>query len=694
MVRALQGDFTLGKSLLKVVEAELIMATSRAWKRRELAAMELVFRRLQLYSKRFHTPVAKLRSQITALIADIESRKAAGATSKHLAVTYNLVEELRAKMATLVAQGAGVQMMVRTLSRSRSMTFSRSNSTGSTLSLGSVDENDMGFMNNDFYDNTYTGESETESSDLEDVQEQDLDDFQEADEEHRHREDKEGNVGQDDGQMAIATDEEMHLMQLLEKQRLERRNRRDAGQQQQQQQQAPGLEAHAHKQHDAHAIHDQDADNAGLPRISSFGQLSRLPRNNSFGRLASITSVFSTTSTGSFASVHTKRRKLRLPPLILDWSVKHVLKWVKYVVCLPQYAEKFQNHRITGKKLVDLHELTLVSDLGITFEAHPRKFSNCVDMAIQSSLAFSEKQFRERFFEQFDRQHGRAQRKEQRRLMRQMTMRGNQMKKQLLTSPRMWTHTLDPSVLGSKVQPHFLVDTAGGFNVGTIELVKPEEQRAGHSFQEVGCLCEHNWVCPDCFVWNRGETSFDTLVCGWCGRDRPSDYHPPTWKSAGSLGEDAECPIKSAVQAKKEYARVLRVSVDEAPVDWSLPQPRKAYPRLTKHPPLVSQRGTADGRRLEEEWQAQQSGCHIIDEGETETDNFEDDDTDIVDRTGVPEMDLKATDHFEWNPVRRLLNAKVVPFLPPLTHPSRSYIIGSFKSVICNVPDTAEHMPT
>ena len=96
----------MGKSLLKVVEAELIMATSRAWKRRELAAMELVFRRLQLYSKRFHTPVAKLRSQITALIADIESRKAAGATSKHLAVTYNLVEELRAKMATLVAQGA------------------------------------------------------------------------------------------------------------------------------------------------------------------------------------------------------------------------------------------------------------------------------------------------------------------------------------------------------------------------------------------------------------------------------------------------------------------------------------------------------------------------------------------------------------------------------------------------------------
>ena len=36
----------------------------------------------------------------------------------------------------------------------------------------------------------------------------------------------------------------------------------------------------------------------------------------------------------------------------------------------------------------------------------------------------------------------------------------------------------------------------------------------------------------------------------------------------------------------------------------------------------------------------------------------EDEDTDIVERTGVPDMVINATDDFDWNPVRRFLNKK------------------------------------
>ena len=180
---------------------------------------------------------------------------------------------------------------------------------------------------------------------------------------------------------------------------------------------------------------------------------------------------------------------------------------------------------------------------------------------------------------------------------------------------------------------------------------------------QVGCLCEHNWVCPSCFVWNRSETSFDGGECVWCGNRRPDDYHPATWKTVGSLGEDTQCPVMLIVRRQKDEAAEDRsrgeqdIRLELLKLD-ALPAPRTVYPRLTKHPPIVSQRGTADGRRIEEVWQTMQSGCAIIDEGETETDRFEDEDTDIVERTGVPDMVINATDDFDWNPVRRFLNKK------------------------------------
>jgi hypothetical protein len=52
--------------------------TAREGKKRELHAMNLVGRRLHAYAKRFHSPAAKLRTEITNLLAHIEARKAAG----------------------------------------------------------------------------------------------------------------------------------------------------------------------------------------------------------------------------------------------------------------------------------------------------------------------------------------------------------------------------------------------------------------------------------------------------------------------------------------------------------------------------------------------------------------------------------------------------------------------------------------
>ena len=60
------------------------MVTAREDKKRELHAMELVGRRLHAYAKRFHSPAAKLRAEITALLAHIEARKAAGMSEKKI----------------------------------------------------------------------------------------------------------------------------------------------------------------------------------------------------------------------------------------------------------------------------------------------------------------------------------------------------------------------------------------------------------------------------------------------------------------------------------------------------------------------------------------------------------------------------------------------------------------------------------
>ena len=73
-----------------------------------------------------------------------------------------------------------------------------------------------------------------------------------------------------------------------------------------------------------------------------------------FAILGFLGSVGSVGSVGSLASLRTRRKKLRLPPLILDRSVDHVIKWLKHVVCLPEYVAQFNQHKISGKKLAAL----------------------------------------------------------------------------------------------------------------------------------------------------------------------------------------------------------------------------------------------------------------------------------------------------------------------------------------------------
>ena len=231
---------------------------------------------------------------------------------------------------------------------------------------------------------------------------------------------------------------------------------------------------------------------------------------------------------------------------------------------------------------------------------------------------------------------------------------------------------LQSHALGSSVQPHFLLEEAGGVDVGKLELVKKEERAARHSFQEVGCLCEHNWVCPVCFVWNRAETVYDGRVCVWCAAERPQNYHPPTWLLQGHLGLDLHCPVKVLVEQLHPSLKTLaeervgeqmakgqdnKTLIDGKVVKaLALPAPRTAYPSFTKHPAIVSQRGIEDGRRLQEEWQMQDSAMVFVDEGETETDDFAGENTDIVERTTGKEVEIVATDKFEWNPVLRYLN--------------------------------------
>jgi hypothetical protein len=242
---------------------------------------------------------------------------------------------------------------------------------------------------------------------------------------------------------------------------------------------------------------------------------------------------------------------------------------------------------------------------------------------------------------------------------------------------------LQAHALGSSVQPHFLLEEEGGVDVGKLELVKKEERAARHSFQQVGCLCEHNWVCPVCFVWNRAETLYDGHVCVWCAAQRPQNYHPPTWLLQGHLGLDLQCPVKVLVEQLHPSLKTLaeervgeqmakgqdnKTLIDGTAVKalahpashahkaLALPAPRTAYPSFTKHPAIVSQRGIEDGRRLQEEWQIQDSAMNFVDEGETETDAFEGENTDIVERTSGKEVQIVATDKFEWNPVLRYLN--------------------------------------
>ena len=379
------------------------------------------------------------------------------------------------------------------------------------------------------------------------------------------REGREGAISVAEGTISVA-DAETELTRLLEQRRTERLARREEEE----------LAARF---------------GLGIPRTG-------IPRTSSFGRLGSVGSVG---SVGSLASLRTRRKKLRLPPLILDWSVDHVIKWLKHVVCLPEYVAQFNQHKISGKKLVHLHELKLVSDLEITAAGHPSKISSYADKALASSLVFSELHFRQTFFQRFDRQNktvSKLQRRETRRANAEKEGASVLMKHQALTSPRIWGTGLDASALGASVQPHFLLDSDGGVDVGMKAMLKAEEQHAGHSFDEVGCLCENNWVCRACFVWNRAETSYDTLVCTWCGAERPDDYHPPSWTLQGALGIDSLCPVNHLVKERKEKAG-KGGKVEETPKPLALPAPRSSYPRLTKHPPIVSQRGTEDGRRLQ-----------------------------------------------------------------------------------------------
>ena len=42
--------------------------------------------------------------------------------------------------------------------------------------------------------------------------------------------------------------------------------------------------------------------------------------------------------------------QLRLPPLILEWSMRHVRHWLKYVLNLPQYVQVFEDNHINGPR--------------------------------------------------------------------------------------------------------------------------------------------------------------------------------------------------------------------------------------------------------------------------------------------------------------------------------------------------------
>jgi hypothetical protein len=43
--------------------------------------------------------------------------------------------------------------------------------------------------------------------------------------------------------------------------------------------------------------------------------------------------------------------QLRLPPVILEWTMRHVRHWLKYVLNLPQYVQVFEDNHINGPRL-------------------------------------------------------------------------------------------------------------------------------------------------------------------------------------------------------------------------------------------------------------------------------------------------------------------------------------------------------
>ena len=115
--------------------------------------------------------------------------------------------------------------------------------------------------------------------------------------------------------------------------------------------------------------------------------------------------------------------------------MEHTIKWLTHVVCLPEYADKFNEHKISGGKLVHLHELRLVSDLEITAHSHAAKISNFADKAIASSLIFSQLHFRRAFFDSFERQNRTASKLERQKMKRNLSLSAHsslQMKHQVI----------------------------------------------------------------------------------------------------------------------------------------------------------------------------------------------------------------------------------------------------------------------
>jgi len=128
-------------------------------------------------------------------------------------------------------------------------------------------------------------------------------------------------------------------------------------------------------------------------------------------------------------------------------------------------------------------------------------------------------------------------------------------------SPRAWAFTLEPQ--GARVQQ--AVDVA----LGDLPMKSKEEMQAKHSFEEIGCLCQHNWICPRCFVWNRAETRYDASECIWCEGPRPygETYHPQTWEGGSAFGGsafgvDRACPVMLAVICKEEALKGQTYSPD------------------------------------------------------------------------------------------------------------------------------------